>query len=402
MVARADWLIPISPAGYGLVFVREASGLKDAYLAEAAFALYCAEVYQQPPARIFVYYLHKSYMREAELDLNKLFVQADVTRRARIYLDSHREAFAAFAAALVADPCLDTAADTPCEQPEVCPICGEGRDALAPEHVLTLHRGGRFARELYARGVTSILEIEPGELAHDRQRIQQCALRTGQPHVDYDALRAFLDTFEGPVRYLDFEAINQPVPSYTGTKPWEHIPFLYSIHTEAHGDKTDTDRSLAHSTYLCRADRDDRHGLATRLLADLGERGSIIVYSAAFERAVMVRLGQWFPEHAAAFEHAASRVVDLLAPFDQFAYYNAEQRGKVSLKNVLPALTDASYAKLAVQDGLTANQAFRYLQKNPSLDDEERVAIERELIEYCAMDTMAMVLIVRRLREIVR
>lgn len=391
----ADYLVPNSPAGYALVFVREGSGLKDAYLVEAALALYCAEHYDEPPRRVLVYYLRKSYVRGEELDPDGLFVPADVTRRATARLATLREDIATLAATLEVDPCLDGYADQRCARPETCSVCSQGIRPFAIDHVLTLHRGGEFARSLFARGVSSILALEPDELAHDRQRIQQRALRTGRPQIDTDAIVAFVASLEYPISFLDFEAINEPVPTRPGLKPWEHVPFLYSIHRQA-----GPDQGPEHRSAICMPSFADHDAWVQRLLKDLGDHGSIVVYGAAFERSVFARLGAWFPAHQDALAHASARIIDLQEPFVAFAFYDAAQRGKVSLKRVLPALTGRDYSELSVQDGLAANRAFRYLQSHPDLPETERDRITADLIAYCAMDTAALVLIMERLREV--
>lgn len=394
---RAQWLLPESSGGYRLVFVREATGLKEAYLAEAALALYCSEGYEEELRRIVVYYLRKTYTRGDRLDPDALFVQADVTRRARLYLSAARRDIDTLLTALEQDPSLSSYHDQICSRPESCAVCSEEVRPLAADHVLTLHRGGDFARALFAQGVTSILDLHPTELAHDRQRIQQRALRSGEPQIDCATLTAFLESLRYPLRYLDFEATNEPLPAYPGLRPWEHVPFLYSIHVQP-----GPGAPLEHHEFMCSARNDDRETLARNLIADLGPDGSIVVYSAAFERGVMNRLGDWFADYRDALSAAVARIVDLLTPFNEFAYYQAEQRGRVSLKRVLPALTGANYDSLPVRDGLTANMAFRFLGEHPDLSEDQRASIRTELSEYCAMDTMAMVLILRRLREVCR
>lgn len=392
-VVTADYLIPNSPSGYALVFVREATGLKKTYLTEAALALYCAEHYHEPPQRLLVYYLRKGYVRGEDLDTEGLFVPADVTRRATVHLGSLREDITALTTALHDDPCLDAYADQFCARPETCAVCSQDIRPLPIDHVLTLHRGGEFAGSLFSRGVSSILSLDPGELAHDRQRIQQRALRTGLPQIDTDAIRAFTASLEYPVSFLDFEAINEPVPTRAGLKPWEHVPFLYSIHRQG-----DPDQEPEHRTFICSPSFTDHEMWVRRLLDDLGDRGSIVVYGAAFERSVIARLGTWFPAYEDELSRVAERIVDLQEPFVAFAFYDAAQRGKVSLKRVLPALTGRDYGELSVQDGLTANRAFRYLQAHPDLPAAERRQIRADLVAYCAMDTAALVLITARLR----
>jgi hypothetical protein len=125
---------------------------------------------------------------------------------------------------------------------------------------------------------------------------------------------------------------------------------------------------------------------------------------------VLRRLAEVFPEYAEGIFSLIQRVVDLLRPFSDFSYYHGTQRGKVSLKTVLPVLTDTDYSGLSVGDGYAANLAFRYLGTTGNPEDFEpssarmpstdAVALARALVSYCTMDTLAMVRIMQELRQL--
>jgi hypothetical protein len=145
---------------------------------------------------------------------------------------------------------------------------------------------------------------------------------------------------------------------------------------------------------------DGRAEMIERLIADAGDHGSIVVYSAGFERGILQRLARLVPERAGELRGLEERIVDLLDPFREFSYYHHEQRGKVSLKAVLPVLTDRDYSQEQVQDGYTANLLYRYLAERQDASSEVRTKLLADLVSYCAMDTMAMVHIVRELRQL--
>ena len=80
--------------------------------------------------------------------------------------------------------------------------------------------------------------------------------------------------------------------------------------------------------------------------------------------------------------------------------YHPGQHGSASLKAVLPNMTGESYANLEIQGGEMAGWMFRRLME--SKDEEEQEGIKRDLKRYCGLDTLGMVLIVRRLVELSR
>ena len=128
---------------------------------------------------------------------------------------------------------------------------------------------------------------------------------------------------------------------------------------------------------------------------NLGDTGDIVVYSAPFEKNVLKKLGAYFGEESWV-ESVNSRVVDLLVPFRNFHYYNSKQKGSASIKKVLPALIGKDYFGLGIQDGAEANVEFLRVTYSESEDKEK---VYSDLLEYCKLDTLAMVWIVDKLRE---
>lgn len=389
--AQLDVRHPQKPSGDAAVIVREGTGLKRSYLDELAFIRYCALRAGEQIERLYVLYLNRSYVRGTELDPEALFTSSDVTGRVRRAYDVHRVRLEDLEARLASDPVLETFRDTPCSRPHSCPVCSTDWEPAPIDHVSTLHRGGDLVAALIAEGYERITEV-PSELLVNRgQRIQQQSLRRGTPYTNVPALREFLASLAYPVHYLDFEALTEPVPRFVGTRPWEHVPFLFSVHTEpAPG------QPLAHSWFCMTPGRDERRELIGRLLGSVSDGGSILVYGAAFERGVLARLADAFPSEAEHIDGILARIADLLAPFSAFDFYDPRQRGKVRLKTVLPILGEKDYTHLAIRDGYAANLAYRDLCGRTDSVPE----VITNLVDYCAMDTRAMVHIVEKLRLI--
>ena len=88
-------------------------------------------------------------------------------------------------------------------------------------------------------------------------------------------------------------------------------------------------------------------------------------------------------------------MVDLVAPFRK-NYRLPAMQGSYSIKAVLPALVpELSYDNLAIGNGGDASAAFYNLKH---LENEaEKQAIRNALLEYCGMDSMAMVRVLEKL-----
>ncbi len=193
-----------------------------------------------------------------------------------------------------------------------------------------------------------------------------------------------------PRAYLDFETIAFPVPRWLGTKPWEQVPFQFSLHVE------DSSGSIHHREFLSLGGNDPRRACVEELIANVPETGAVIAFNAGFERSCITRLADYCPDLADRLMSIAERVVDLL-PVTRNHWYHRDQQGSWSIKAVLPTIPGASsYADRPVGDGSAARAAFLEAL-NPQISSERREKLEQALKNYCAKDTWAMIEVLRHL-----
>ena len=94
-------------------------------------------------------------------------------------------------------------------------------------------------------------------------------------------------------------------------------------------------------------------------------------------------------------------MVDLMVPFRSKHIYHWKFKGSYSIKYVLPALIpELKYDTLNISDGGTAAESW--LRMRASTDREEQEQIKRDLLEYCHLDTLAMVKILDKMHEIAK
>ena len=87
-----------------------------------------------------------------------------------------------------------------------------------------------------------------------------------------------------------------------------------------------------------------------------------------------------------------------MAPFRK-NYRLPEMMGKYSIKNVLPALVpELNYASLPINNGGDASAAFYNLKVET--DIEKIAAVREALLEYCSLDTLAMVKVLEKLMKV--
>jgi len=229
---------------------------------------------------------------------------------------------------------------------------------------------------------------------NDKQRIQQACVASGEPHVDREAIHGFLSSLEYPLYYLDFETIGPAVPLFDGIRPYQDIPFQFSLHVVK-----DEFSQPEHFSFLANGTDDPRPALLSELQKTLGNSGSIIAYNKGFEEGILRDLANTFPEYSEWIEQVCNRLVDLLVPFRNFDYYHPAQKGSASLKAVLPAITGRGYEDLDISDGQIASVTFLAATYG-DMPEADRAQVMENLEKYCGRDTEGMIWIVDKLREL--
>ena len=218
---------------------------------------------------------------------------------------------------------------------------------------------------------------------------------SGETIVDRANIAAFLGNIEYPLYFLDYETVMPAVPLFDGTRPFQQIPFQFSVHVQQ-----SPGAELVHHEYLHKEQTDPRRAFAEKLVELCGNEGSVLVYNQAFEIARNNELANDFPEHAAAIQAINARVLDLLVPFKSRWLYHPNQNSSASIKAVLPAFTDLNYDDLEIGHG---GEAMRQYGAFMSGDLHESLwpDLWDNLTEYCQQDTYAMVVLLDVLRKVV-
>ena len=217
---------------------------------------------------------------------------------------------------------------------------------------------------------------------------------SGSTHIDIDEIRNFTSELNYPLYFLDFETIGPAVPIYEGSRPYQQLVFQYSLHIR----ETSTSE-IEHREYLADPTEDPRIGFIEQLIQDCAKSGDILVFNISFERGKLNDLIESFPEYSNELRGIVNRLKDLMIPFQQKWYYTPEMRGSYSIKSVLPALIpELSYNDLDIKEGGTASNTFLSMVNGTFEGDVEET--RKQLLEYCELDTYAMVKILDVLKEV--
>lgn len=389
---RADILVPADgdPEAWDLVEVKSSTRVKDVNLWDVAFQAGAIESAGVRLSRLFVMRIDTGYVRRGPLEPARLFARDDVTDRARELMREVPAQFARLAAA-IGGPRPDVPIGPHCRDPYDCPLVPVCWRDVPADHVTTMVRAGRRAYAWLEQGWERIGQV-PDDALTDLQLAQKAAVTSGAPRVDRAAVRELLAGLEYPLWHLDFESLNPAVPLFDGTRPFEQVPFQFSLHVQE-----TPGAAPRHVEFLSTTGEDPRPGLLEALRA-VGPRGTVLAFNADFEAQVLAQLGRAHPAHAAMCADLGARLRDLADPFRTFAVYHPAQQGSYSLKAVLPAWTGRGYEDLAIADGQAAGRGWHRAVHARDLAPGEREAILADLRAYCGRDTLAMVELLEVLR----
>jgi hypothetical protein len=340
-------------------------------------------------------HINKSYVRRGALDLEALFTEVPMAELAR-EMESEVSIQIEQAKMILAESEVPEIDIGPyCDEPYVCDFMGHCWRHVPDHSVFTVARMKKDHKfRLYGEGIVRIEDIPEDFPLNKTSRLHVEGHKYTRSIIDQGALLDFLDSLQYPLYFLDFETFNPAIPPFDGIKPYDQIPFQYSLHR-----KNSPESELTHSGYLADAGVDPRLALVGSLLRDTPSPGDILAYNRSFEARILRDLAEGFPEYASELEERSSRLVDLMLPFQKRYYYLPEMHGSYSIKAVLPALVpELSYDELEISEGSQAMEAYYQLgvETNPARIEELR----HDLWEYCKFDTFAMVRILEKMEEI--
>ncbi|MBN2833062.1 MAG: DUF2779 domain-containing protein [Campylobacterales bacterium] len=382
--------------------VKSSTAVKDVYLDDASIQYYVLNGLGYDVQRVNIIHINNAYIRGDELEIHKLFSIVDVSPEVlekQCNIPSYLEEFRKFLLDKENEPNIDIGKH--CSHPYECDAmeycwC---RQKQIPEYsifnISRLKSDKKF--ELYQKGILHFHQIPDISSFSLSQQIQITSELEQKEIINKEAIQSFLSTLTYPVYHLDFETFQQPVPLWKGINSFMQIPFQYSIHID-YGDGR-----LEHKEFLGDENSDPREALAKQLVEDIPSNVTVIAYNMGFEKGVIRKLAQNYPDLHGKLINIHDNIKDLMTPFQTKDYYHPNMKGSYSIKQVLPSLVPEmakAYKELnLVHHGGEAMQTFANL---PKMDQETRKAYRNALLEYCKLDTLAMVKVLEKLKESMR
>lgn len=384
--------------GWKAYEVKSSTSVSDTYIMDAAIQYYTIVNSGIDLKDISIVHINNQYVKDGDIDITELFTVESVYDKVLEVLPSIPNQIARFKTVIGQEngPVRDIGPH--CNSPYNCDFKGQCWKHI-PEYSI-FNISGLFSNkkfDLYNQGIINFhqLNLDSAPL-NGNQKMQIVSELEGKTFIDKENIEHFKNNLNYPIYNLDFETMTSAVPIYNNSRPYQQLVFQYSLHIEH------INGEIEHKEYLSEASPtiDPRDGFVKQLIQDCATSGDVMVYNIGFERGKLNDLLNLYPEYSEGILNIISRLKDLMIPFQQRWFYTPEMKGSYSIKYVLPALVpELSYQDLEIKEGGTASTTFTQMVTGDFQGDIEKT--RENLLEYCKMDTFAMVKILEKLRNVI-
>ena len=391
LFVKNDILEPVN-GGWNLYEIKASTEVKPEHIPDLAFQKYVCEKVGLKINKCFVLFLNKEYAKNSEINPQYLVSKEEVTEKVN-EIDNLEEHSKKYLTVFQNKTAPNVSIGKHCNKPHECllkPMCW----AYLPEYNVIQLTNWRQYWKLFEEGILDIKDIPIDVKLSDKDKIIKEASDKNKTVVSKEKIKEFLASLNYPLHHLDFETFDTAVPIFDKSKPYQKIPFQYSLHVQH------KDGKVGHFEFLAEGEADPRPLLLKNLKSQIEKIGDVIVFNKSFEITVLTKLSEDFPEHKDWINDVLKRIVDLAEPFKNFDYYNPKQKGQYSIKKVLPSLTGNEYSDLEINNGGDASTQFFY--SNIEHELKNVAEIRENLLKYCCLDTEGMVWIINELKNLIK
>lgn len=382
-------------SGIKVFEVKSSTSISETYIRDAALQYWVISNCGYKIKDFSITYINNQYVRKGTIELDKLFITESVLKNIlplQKWVEENVKRFKIVLSKRII-PKIDIGEH--CYDPYTCGFYEYCRKHIPENSVFDLsgvHLTKKY--DLYRSGIIKLEDIPDDAGLSKNTKLQLEVYKSKKDLIDKKAIKEFLSDLTYPIYFMDFESFQPAVPMFDNSRPYQQIPFQYSLHF-----KKNKKSKVEHFEFLAEAGNDPRIKFIENLLRDTKGEGDILAYNKSFEVLRLKEIAEEFPKYKKEIGDRINRVKDLMLPFQRKYYYTHKMQGSYSIKYVLPALiTELSYENLEINEGGLASTEYESLYYETDL---MKIAETRNnLLQYCKMDTYAMVKILEKLESL--
>jgi hypothetical protein len=379
--------------------------LKDIekYFPDVSFQYYVLNGLDLNVSKASLTLLNGDYVRGKSLNVDKLFFHKDITSEV-VSLQGDIVSYIADFNNVLSDgnnePNIDIGhycgnnKSKNCDAHDYCWQLQRNIPEYSVFNIFSLTKNAK-SLQLYKQDVVKIEDIPSSFKLTPIQKFYVDSWKLKKDTFNKTKIYDFLDSLTYPIYHFDFETFQQAIPQFEGISPNKQIPFQYSLHIES------SNGLLEHKEFLAKSGVDPRLSIVKSIVNDIPKDVTVLAFHASFEKSRLKELASSYPEHSQHLMNIHDNIVDLEKPFSNRNFYLSQMKGRSSIKVLLPLLVpemETAYKNLEIiHNGGEAMRVFPRLEH--MTDKGEILKIRNSLIEYCKLDTYAMVKLLNVIKD---
>ena len=384
---------------WDIIEIKSSTQPHDIHYKDLSFQKICLESSGIKVGRVFLMYINNQYVKEGEIEPEGLLLKQDITDEVEgIEEDTRIEIKDALnVLGLPEEPKVKILRQ--CHNPYDCDFIDYCFKDTPEDSIYSIAGalGGKKLDKLLDEGILEVSDIPSEMLTTKKLERHHHVTKNDTVHIEKENIRKEIEKIEYPIYYLDYETYSSAIPIFDGYRPYQRIVFQYSLHVqrEPGGD-------LEHYYFLAKEFKDPTEDLSKSLREVVGPKGSFVTWNKSFEEGCNSEMGQRCPEFKNFYKDINDRMFDLMEIFKEGYYVHKKFHGSASLKKVLPVMApELSYGDLDIQEGMTASNTWGKTIRS-DIEEQEKEKVFNSLLDYCELDTLAMVRILEKLIKLVK
>lgn len=391
LTCRADVLTKNSDNSWDINEVKMGASVKEDYVYDLAFQRICFENAGIQIGRTNLIHINSQYVRNGDIEPEKLFISEDITNEVETKISETKELIPRALQVSESDKTPDPELLQSCPNPKTCDFLQYYCEGIPEVYSVVAKLPTKHLLELIGREILDPKKIPASVLKSIGYKSASKFTKINAP-----AIREELKALKYPLYFFDYETYSAAIPPFDGTRPYQNIPFQYSLII-----KEGLKSAIHHTEFLARSFENPVPALLSQLKKDIGVKGSVIAWNASFEKKRNEEMAKMEPAFSEFLKSVNDRVFDLMIIF-QFKnqlYTKSEFHKSASLKTVLPVICpELSYGSLAIQEGGEASASWPTLT-NDKISEAEKEQLANDMLTYCKRDTEAMVCILDQVNK---
>ncbi|MBI2448431.1 DUF2779 domain-containing protein [Candidatus Microgenomates bacterium] len=377
--------------------VKSSTQPKDIHFYDLAFQKICLEKEGLKVGKAYLILVNNQYVRNGDIEPEKLLKIEDVNNEVEEKSEEVKEEIVEALKILELKEEPSVTILKQCKNPYECSYISHCWEGIPEESIYDVASGlsEKQLAILLDMGIINLTDIPEGFVKNEKFIKHIELVKNGQREIQKAEIESELASLEYPLYFIDYETFGGAVPLFDGLRPYENIPFQYSLHViEA------PNAEAKHYEFLEKEYKDPTKDLYESLNNIVGEKGTFISWNMSFEKSCNTGIASRNPEYKEFFEGMNERMFDLMMIFKNGYVADKGFKASASLKKVLPVMVPhLSYKELNIQEGGTASVSW-FTLTDEKVDKEEREHLYQDMLKYCELDTLAMVEIWKRLSDL--